>query len=99
MKAKAIYVGSRTLCYEEKLNAEGKKIPAFDGKEYVFCWIERNDDKTLRSNFGYTLSDRRAKGELITDIEEGMINIGDMVDIDFDIYNIAQRRFVCRYDE
>lgn len=99
MKDKAIYIGSRKICYEERLNAEGRKLPAFDGKEYVFCYIERDKNGDLANNFGYTLSDKREKGKLINDIEEGLVPIGAEVTISFSTYDLAQRRFTCTYSD
>lgn len=100
MEAQAIYIGSRKLCYEERINEEtGKKMPAFDGKEYVFCWIDRDKEGNLKSNFGYTLSDRREKGKLIEDIENGLVTPGSEVTIEFSPFDISQKRFTCRYDE
>lgn len=99
MKDKAFYIGSRKIVYEERINAEGKKLPAFDGKEYVFCYIDRDDEGNVTTNFGYTLSDRRSKGELIRDIEDGIISPGDQVTIKFNPYDLAQRKFTCLYDE
>lgn len=97
MKDQAIYLGSRKICYEERINQEGKKLPAFDGKEYVFAYIERDKDGNLTTNFGYTLSDRRERGKLINDIEEGLVPVGAEVTITFSTYDLAQRRFTCTY--
>lgn len=99
MKVEAIYIGSRKVCYEERINQEGKKMPAFDGKEYIFCYIDRDDEGNVTTNFGYTLSDRREKGKLITDIEEGLVTIGSEVIIKFNPYDLAQKRFTCQYSD
>lgn len=99
MEARGIYVGARNVKYDEKIGEDGKKIPAFAGKEYVFLWIERDKNGDLKSTFGYTLVDRREEGKLIQDIEDGLVTIGVEVDIEFELYNLSQRRYVCRYDE
>ena len=99
MKDKAIYIGSRKVCYEERINTDGKKLPAFDGKEYIFCYIDRDEEGNVTTNVGYTLADRREKGKLISDIEEGLIPIGSEVTIKFNPYDLAQRRFSCTYSD
>ena len=99
MEDKAIYLGSRKVCYEERINAEGKKLPAFDGKEYIFAYIERDKEGNLTTNFGYTLADRRERGKLIKDIEEGLVSVGAEVTIKFSTYDLAQRRFTCTYSD
>ena len=53
MEDKAIYLGSRKVCYEERINAEGKKLPAFDGKEYIFAYIERDKEGNLKYGHRY----------------------------------------------
>lgn len=99
MKCKAIYTGKKPANEKERTTKDGTTIPAFVGTRYTFLvndWSGKNGDE-LEELFGRTYTDKRELPELIEEIEQGAIKLGDQVTVDIRKSDLNVN-FYCRLD-
>lgn len=97
MVFKAIYVGKKLCDEKERLTQDGEVIPAFKGVRYSFYLNEWEGD-IVQNLFGRTYTDKRDEQHLIRAIEDGEVQLGDVVDV-----SVRQQdlnfQYVCKYIE
>ena len=84
MQFKALYVGKRMADEKTRVSKSGETLPAFKGTRYMFLvndWTGENGDEA-EETFGRTYIDKRDEGDEIQEIEDGAIQLGDVVDVE-----------------
>ncbi len=98
MKQQALYVGKKEVKEPARTGKNGEMIPEFNGVRYTFYVNEWGKDGKLEDLFGRIYTDKRADNEKIEAIENGTIQLGDLVEVtirksDFNV------NFYCRLND
>ena len=99
MILQAMYIGTKTVDEKERTNSKtGEKIPAFKGVRYMFMVNEWSEDGELADTYGRTYQDKREDHEKIDAIENGVVKLGDIVNVNIRNQDLNVN-FFCRLEE